>query len=551
MKRYVADFETTTNENDCHVWAYGTCEVGNIDNTTIGQTIDDFMKWCSTENKIVYFHNLKFDGEFIIHWLFNNGFKYSKEKQEKTFSCVVSSMGQFYIIEVIFKTGNKKQEKVIFYDSLKKLPFPVRKIAEDFNLPIQKLEIDYNEERNDDHILTEQEIEYVLHDVKIVAMALQIQIEQNLTKITNGSDALNDFKRTISKKQFEINFPILDIQTDKDIRQAYRGGFTYVNPKFQNKDIKNGIVFDVNSLYPSVMYDKPLPYGLPLFFNGQYEHDEMYPLFIQNFTCEFKVKKDYIPTIQLKNNLSYIPNEYITESKEQVNLVLTSVDLELFFEHYDVWNIEYINGWKFKQCVGIFKPYIDKWGKVKKENKGAIRQLAKLMLNSLYGKFGTNPDVTGKIPYLDDENVVKWKLGEKEMRDPIYIPMGVFITAWARHKTLSTAQLCFDRFIYADTDSLHLVGTDIPKAIEHIIDDKELGYWAHESTFTRARFIRQKTYIEEIAGKIDVKCAGMPDTIKSRVTWDNFHKGFKSGGKLLPKRVKGGIILKDTEFTLK
>jgi hypothetical protein len=551
MKRYVADFETTTNENDCHVWAYGTCEVGNIDNTTIGQTIDDFMKWCSTENKIVYFHNLKFDGEFIIHWLFNNGFKYSKEKQEKTFSCVVSSMGQFYIIEVIFKTGNKKQEKVIFYDSLKKLPFPVRKIAEDFNLPIQKLEIDYNEERNDDHILTEQEIEYVLHDVKIVAMALQIQIEQNLTKITNGSDALNDFKRTISKKQFEINFPILDIQTDKDIRQAYRGGFTYVNPKFQNKDIKNGIVFDVNSLYPSVMYDKPLPYGLPLFFNGQYEHDEMYPLFIQNFTCEFKVKKDYIPTIQLKNNLSYIPNEYITESKEQVNLVLTSVDLELFFEHYDVWNIEYINGWKFKQCVGIFKPYIDKWGKVKKENKGAIRQLAKLMLNSLYGKFGTNPDVTGKIPYLDDENVVKWKLGEKEMRDPIYIPMGVFITAWARHKTISTAQLCFDRFIYADTDSLHLVGTDIPKAIEHIIDDKELGYWAHESTFTRARFIRQKTYIEEIAGKIDVKCAGMPDTIKSRVTWDNFHKGFKSGGKLLPKRVKGGIILKDTEFTLK
>lgn len=551
MKRYVADFETTTNENDCHVWAYGTCEVGNIDNTTIGQTIDDFMKWCSTENKIVYFHNLKFDGEFIIHWLFNNGFKYSKEKQEKTFSCVVSSMGQFYIIEVILKTGNKKQEKVIFYDSLKKLPFPVRKIAEDFNLPIQKLEIDYNEERNDDHILTEQEIEYVLHDVKIVAMALQIQIEQNLTKITNGSDALNDFKRTISKKQFEINFPILDIQTDKDIRQAYRGGFTYVNPKFQNKDIKNGIVFDVNSLYPSVMYDKPLPYGLPLFFNGQYEHDEMYPLFIQNFTCEFKVKKDYIPTIQLKNNLSYIPNEYITESKEQVNLVLTSVDLELFFEHYDVWNIEYINGWKFKQCVGIFKPYIDKWGKVKKENKGAIRQLAKLMLNSLYGKFGTNPDVTGKIPYLDDENVVKWKLGEKEMRDPIYIPMGVFITAWARHKTISTAQLCFDRFIYADTDSLHLVGTDIPKAIEHIIDDKELGYWAHESTFTRARFIRQKTYIEEIDGKIDVKCAGMPDTIKSRVTWDNFHKGFKSGGKLLPKRVKGGIILKDTEFTLK
>lgn len=551
MKRYVADFETTTQEENCHVWAYATCEIGDIDNTTVGTCIDDFMMWCANDNKIVYFHNLKFDGEFIIHWLFTNGFTYSKEAKERTFSTVVSSMGQFYIIEVIFKAGNKKLQKVTFYDSLKKLPFPVKKIAKDFNLPIQKLEIDYNEEREETHILTQQEIDYVLNDVKIVAMALETQISQNLTKITNGSDALSDFKRTISKKQFEINFPILDLEVDADIRQAYRGGFTYVNPHFQNIDIKDGIVFDVNSLYPSVMYDKPLPYGMPLYFVGKYEHDDMYPLYIQNLTCEFKVKKGYIPTIQLKNNLSFLPNQYIEESKEPVNLVLTSIDLELFLEHYEVWNIEYINGWKFKQCQGIFKPYIDKWGKVKKENKGAIRQLAKLMLNSLYGKFGTNPDVTGKIPYLDENNVVKWKLDEKTYRDPIYIPMGVFITAWARHKTITTAQLCYDRFIYADTDSLHLVGTEIPKPIEHIIDDKELGYWAHESTFTRARFIRQKTYVEEINGKLNVKCAGMPDTIKEKVTWETFKKGFKSYGKLLPKRVKGGIILKDTEFTLK
>ena len=298
MKRYVADFETTTQEENCHVWAYATCEIGNIDNTTVGTCIDDFMMWCANDNKIVYFHNLKFDGEFIIHWLFTNGFTYSKEAKERTFSTVVSSMGQFYIIEVIFKAGNKKLQKVTFYDSLKKLPFPVKKIAKDFNLPIQKLEIDYNEEREETHILTQQEIDYVLNDVKIVAMALEIQISQNLTKITNGSDALSDFKRTISKKQFEINFPILDLEVDADIRQAYRGGFTYVNPHFQNIDIKDGIVFDVNSLYPSVMYDKPLPYGMPLYFVGKYEHDDMYPLYIQNLTCEFKVKKGYIPTIQ-------------------------------------------------------------------------------------------------------------------------------------------------------------------------------------------------------------------------------------------------------------
>lgn len=215
-----------------------------------------------------------------------------------------------------------------------------------------------------------------------------------------------------------------------------------------------------------------------------------------------------------------------------------------------MYNIEYISGWKFKAEKGVFNRYIDKWGAIKMENEGAIRQLAKLMLNSLYGKFGTNPDITPKIPYFED-NIVKWKLGEKEYRNPIYIPMAVFITAWARDKTIRTAQKCYDRFIYADTDSLHLIGNEIPKAIENIVDDKKLGYWKLENKFTRGRFIRQKTYIEEIDGKIHVTCAGMPDTIKEKITWENFKIGFSSYGKLLPKRVENGIVLKDTEFTIK
>lgn len=215
-----------------------------------------------------------------------------------------------------------------------------------------------------------------------------------------------------------------------------------------------------------------------------------------------------------------------------------------------MYNIEYISGWKFKAVKGVFNRYIDKWGAIKMENEGAIRQLAKLMLNSLYGKFGTNPDITPKIPYFED-NIVKWKLGEKEYRNPIYIPMAVFITAWARDKTIRTAQKCYDRFIYADTDSLHLIGNEIPKAIENIVDDKKLGYWKLENKFTRGRFIRQKTYIEEIDGKIHVTCAGMPDKIKEKVDWENFKIGFSSYGKLLPKRVENGIVLKDTEFTIK
>lgn len=551
MKRYVADFETTTQVEDCRVWAYATCEITDIENCTVGNSIDDFMTWCEQENKIVYFHNLKFDGEFIITWLFNHGFTYDKEHRSKTFTCIVSQQGQFYAIEVIFKRMNKKLKKVTFYDSLKKLPFPVSKISNDFHLPINKLEIDYKPYREPGHILTQEETDYVLNDVKIVAMALKTQLDQNLIKMTNGSDALQHFKQTISDKYFKVNFPIIDLEVDADIRQAYRGGFTYVNPRYKNKELGKGMVFDVNSLYPSVMYEKPLPIGKPVFFEGEYQQDDLYPLYVQSLSCEFKIKKDYIPTIQLKNNLSFMPNQYIEESGDEVELVLTSVDLELFFDHYDVWSIEYHNGWKFKQSTGLFKTYIDYWMTIKKENTGAKRALAKLMLNSLYGKFGTNPDVTGKIPYMSPDGIVKWKNAEKELRDPIYIPIACFITSWARDKTIRTAQLCYDRFIYADTDSLHLVGTEIPKAIEHIIDDKELGYWAHESTFTRAKFLRQKTYIEDINGKIDIKCAGMPDFVKETVTWDEFNMSLEKDGKLRPKRVKGGIVLEETTFKIR
>ena len=178
----------------------------------------------------------------------------------------------------------------------------------------------------------------------------------------------------------------------------------------------------------------------------------------------------------------------------------------------------------------------------------AMRTLAKLMLNALYGKFALNPNVQSKLPWYDN-GVIKYKLGEKETREPIYIPVGTFITAWARYKTISSAQKVYDRFVYADTDSLHLIGTEIPDMLE--IDPVNLGAWKHESTFTRARFLRQKSYIEEIDGVLKITCAGMPDRCYQYVTWDNFHTGASYAGKLGMTHVNGGIVLKDIPFSIK
>lgn len=568
MLAYVGDFETTVEPDKTRVWAWGTCQIGDIEDFEYGTDIEGFIDWCKAgDNKTVYIHNLKFDGPFILDYLLKNGYDYSQTKEDNTFNTIISDMGQFYKIEIIFKKMKKKYKKVEILDSLKKLPFTVEQIGKDFGLPIQKVEVEkdfYTRYRAPGHQLTEHEIHYLKHDVQTVAIALGLQFAEGLTKMTTGSDALHNYKTRLGgEKGFRKLFPVLPLGIDKDIRYAYKGGFTYLNKRYEGKDVKTGIVFDVNSLYPAMMLNKVLPYGRPLPFKKKYVEDENYPLYIQVITCRFKIKPDHIPTIQLKKNRSFVPTEYIESSGlERVTLVLTNVDLQLFFDQYKVYEEEYEGGWKFQGHRGFFDEYLGHWGKIKEENEGARRTWAKLMMNSLYGKFASRPEVLGKYPDLDDKGVVRYKDLPEGVKDPVYTAMGAFITAYARELTIRTAQSVYGRFIYADTDSIHLEGEEIPQIDIH---KTKMGSWKYEGTFRKARFIRAKTYIEDLPNKegeysLHVTCAGMPKNVKKLVTWENFHEinedmllpcrdGFYPG-KLLPKRVPGGIVLQDTNFTI-
>lgn len=383
-QKIVADFETTTDPADVRVWAVCAVDIDTLETVHIGNNIHDFMQWLSTRNTVCYFHNLKFDGEFLLHYLLSHGYKYSDSHQPKTFETLITDDGIFYSITVYFSKENKKYKKVTFYDSLKKLPFKVSVISKAFELPDEKLVIDYDAPRPPGHELTEEERQYIVNDCRIVAEALQIQFAQGLKKMTNASDAMSGYKAIISRQQFEKQFPILPVELDGDIRRAYKGGFVYLNPLHRGRAGLQGITLDVNSLYPSVMYYSMLPYGYPMYFEGAPDLNENYPLFIVRLACEFEIKPGHIPTIQLKNNRAFIETEYLTDSNgEIVEMTLTNVDLALFLEHYNVFNLEYICGWRFKGVVGLFKEYIDYWMHIKETTKGAKRQLAKLMLNSL------------------------------------------------------------------------------------------------------------------------------------------------------------------------
>ena len=605
MKCFTADFETTTDENDCRVWAYALCEIGNPENFIYGNSIEEFMDFCANpkENYRIYFHNLKFDGCYILNYLESYGFQSiesKKQRDDQTYTTLITDMNVFYSIEVYFNVNRKnhKTNKVTFYDSLKILNFSVEQIAKDFDLPIQKLTLDYHAKREKGHILTEDEIKYIRNDVEIMAMALDVMFQNDLKKMTIGSDALNYYKKMTPK--FKKYFPILEDALDDEIRKSYKGGFTYLNPKYKEKQTGKGMVLDVNSEYPAMMHSmnhRLLPVGFPIMFEGEYFEDKLFPLYIINFTCRFELKKGKIPSIQIKHSMDYQMNEYLTSSKGLITeLTLTKPDYELFRENYNVYDLHFNGGYKFQGITGIFDEYINYWTsqkiQAKKEKNSSMYRIAKLMQNSLYGKFGLSTRSVLKLPFLDEsDGKVKYKTYKGDERKPIYTAMASFITSYGRDYIIRSSQKIRDWslkkygedfYIYSDTDSIHFRIEDEEKDLEDLrkimeIDDYKLGAWKPESTFKRGSYIRQKCYIEEgYDSKLNVVIAGFPKNLAPLMTFDNFKIGFTTEGltledmvkqarkngatleeisrihhKLRYKHVKGGVILEDVPFTLK
>ncbi|MCM1439809.1 MAG: hypothetical protein NC131_11510 [Roseburia sp.] len=548
---YSCDFETLSIDtlDYTYIWAWAATSIDNPELTIFGSTMEEYIDFIS-KHKIAFFHNAKFDFSFIIDWLFRMGFTIGN--REHQFEILMSGNGKMYSMKITWEWKDEKHYKrTTFYDSLKKLPFSVDQLAKSFEMPIRKLvgSIDYKKYRPYGHIMTEEEKAYIENDSKIVAYALRDIIKLGNNRMTIGSDAINTFISDMGKKDFKRVYPEIDIETDTYLRKAYKGGYTYVNERFQNKMVGEGIVLDVNSLYPSRMRYELMPYGKPVFFKGKYEDDERHPLYIQRCIISGNIKDGYLPCLQLKGNKLFNEVEYIKgTSGEEVEVTLTNIDLKLIEEHYD-FDITYLDGYKFKGSYHQFDKYIDYFMEVKINNKGAMKTWAKLMLNNLYGKFGSNPKVTTKYPEYGEDEIVHYKDGEDDTKIPPYLPTAIYTTAYARYYTITNCQKNYDRFLYADTDSMHLLGLEEPEGIE--IDDDKLGAWKKESTFTKAKYIRPKTYIEMVDGKLDVKACGLPSYCKSQVTFDNFNPGAEYTGKLRPVTVRGGIILKETSFKIK
>ena len=629
---FVCDFETTvyTGQTNTEVWASACVEMYTEDVKILHSIDETFAYFKSLKcNMVCYYHNLKFDGSFWLDYLLSQlemkqavhktgdneydvEFDSNKKMMNNTFKYSISDKGMWYTITI------KVNDYIIeLRDSLKLLPFSVKAIGKSFNTKHQKLDMEYVGFRYAGCTITDDEKHYIANDVLVVKEALEIMFDQGHNKLTIGSCCLSEYKFMMGR-DYETLFPNVyeipcDVEPGKStgeyIRKSYKGGWCYLCKGKENAIYTNGVTADVNSLYPSMMSSESgnrYPVGKPRFWKGNTipkEATENNRYWFIRIKTRFYIKEGMLPFIQIKGSFLYDGNEAL-ESSDYVNkktgirsafyrgfdgelkdtrveLTLTCTDYILFREHYNVIDFEILDGCYFDSQVGIFDEYIEKYKKIKLESKGALRTLAKLFLNNLYGKMASSEDSSFKYAYVKDDKSIGFVQVREAGKVPGYIPVGSAITSYARNFTIRAAQKNYhgvDKpgFIYADTDSIHCnLSPDEVKGIT--VHDKNFCCWKLEATWDEAIFVRQKTYIEHVVAEdlepidkpyYNIKCAGMPDRCKDlfqvamgtkeatelteeqteflkegRKTLKDFKIGLKIPGKLMPKRIRGGILL--------
>ena len=294
------------------------------------------------------------------------------------------------------------------------------------------------------------------------------------------------------------------------IRKSYHGGRVEV---FNLSEIYEGFLYDITSLYPSVMINE-IPYGTP------YETTDKNLLTPDSLVdCTVLVDKN--------RYIGPLPYHYNEKLCFPVGVFAgTWWKKELDSPGVKILNIKNIINFPHK--APLFRSYVEELFSLKARSDGALKVFAKLCLNSLYGKFGMKRDRKAKV-FLDEKEGwihtrngynVQWDGGniywfEREVRidAPYIIPhIASYITMLARVKLRQYLEQYQSSIWYCDTDSL-VSNKPLPLPIS-----EKLGDWKLEDRLAFFRAYLPKAYIkiteETLEGRTILtdgsKCKGLP-----------------------------------------
>lgn len=554
---FVADFETSDTENGdgVRVYAAGIASISNPYDVKVFEgtenPLKDFLEYCLTlpKNSKIYFHNLSFDASFIVDYLFR--------KNERPEVSIFSR-----------KWYSVKYKHLEFRDSLKLLPgTAVKVLPKQFNLPLKKLDDDYDYKRIRaiGEKLSEKEVAYIKNDVSIVALTMQKLIEAgfNTTYLTIGSFVYAMINRKMEKGAKRSHEDITP-EDDQTLRRAYYGGYTAVNELYKGQVVENVTAIDYNSMYPSMMLYTPMPIGKPTELPAstkmeQYLNDN-YFVIVEYEAENIQLKPGRFPTLTRKGFVAKYRSHF-----DVLNASLVWSDFEWAQKNYTFGELTIKKYIVFDATTGDFNDVIQGLKKLKEDSsevdengkyvKAGVRTFAKLCLNSMYGKFAQSlVNEKRKIVLDADTDALKeFPDDDQELGKGKYLPVSIAVTAAARNALFSVYdRIGYDRIVYSDTDSIYIKDY-IEGELSDIIHDSDFGKWAIERSGFKGKFLHAKCYMIDYGDYKDVKVAGLPKNADvSSLEFDDFKPGLTfEKVKLIPKYVHGGIRLNEVDFTIK
>ena len=333
--------------------------------------------------------------------------------------------------------------------------------------------------------------------------------------------------------------PQLSGKIADDIRSGYTGGSCDVFIPQTKPGVKIKC-YDVNSLYPSQMKSNLMPIGTPTYFEGNIRliDPEAFGFFYCKIIAPDNIKHPILQThVKTKNGIrtiSPIGNwEDMLFSEEIDNAMNYGYKFEI------LWGYTFEKGY-------IFENYVSYLYSLRSEypSPHPLNYIAKILLNSLYGRFGMDDNfvninvihkdyfndfenkyfdnITDKID-LDEYILIFYENPDKSNEDVgthnVSISIASAITAYARVHMSKFKNNPYINLYYTDTDSIY---TDSDIDI-NLIDKKELGKLKLEYTCVKAIFLTPKMYcLVTEEGKTIYKVKGLKHEIE--LTFQDFDK---------------------------
>lgn len=546
------DLETRTINNIMHVISASLYDGNKIKSYYISDfnDSDELLKESITyllQRKYngyrVYIHNFsRFDAAFILRIMANMT------------NCEIKSMikrdNKIINIKVEYNLKGVRKYSIYFRDSLLILPSKLKDLGKNFSVDVVKsiypykfvndinISMNYigkipgiecfddlkkeeytdycNKFENNIWSLRDETVKYCENDVKslyLIIKEFQIKIFRLFEADINKYPTLSSLAFAIYRMRYlkDYQIPCITGEIYKNLKKSYTGGSVDVYiPVGENVNR-----YDVNSLYPAVMSEFPSPVGKITKFKGDILKYQSNPFGF--FLVNIKTPENlHIPILQTR-----------VKNKNGVRTISPLGEWSGWYFSEEILNaqkygykVEIIWGYLFEKQY-IFKEFVHDLYELKKKSKKNTPDytISKLLLNSLYGRFGMSPDKETNIIVKGNSEIDKYiklnndkrisikdvlKLDEdvelisytnyKEDEehstfDNISVSIASSITSYARIKMAEIKIKYSNNIYYSDTDSIDL---DITLPDKYI--SNKLGDFKFEHEFKKIVYIAPKVY---------------------------------------------------------